>query len=202
MQRSAARGVGSPIALHHYDVLGEFFPEWLRRILDIPAYWLIFLTIEFPAIYPAGLIAFAAILRSKIDADTRNVVLALAALTAASLMTAWLLVSTLATNNDLGWRAVLPAVMVLTVIHRGRPGALDRGARKTRGCIGNGRAGRSPSRMACSTCATTRSGRPNSSGAAFSQQASFWARVRAHAAPDERVANNTLGVPGHDALGR
>ena len=26
----------------------------------------------------------------------------------------WLLVSTLANNNDLGWRAVLPAVMVLT----------------------------------------------------------------------------------------
>ena len=90
------------------------FPQWLRRILDIPAYWLIFLTIEFPAIYPAGLIAFAAILRSKIDASTRNAVLALAALTAASLMTAWLLVSTLASNNDLGWRAVLPAVMVLT----------------------------------------------------------------------------------------
>ena len=189
---SAARGVGSPVALHHYDVLGEFFPAWLRRILDIPAYWLIFLTIEFPAIYPAGLIALVAMLRSKIDANTRNAVLALAALTAASLMTAWLLVSTLASNNDLGWRAVLPAVMVLTAFTAAGLARWIEARAKLRRRLGN----RSrwplgiPDGML--NLRDNALGRPNNSGAAFSQQAALWARVRAHAAPDERIANNTL----------
>lgn len=192
-QSSAARDVGSPIALHHYDVLGEFFPEWLRRILDIPAYWLIFLIIEFPAIYPAGLIALFAMLRSKIDPGTRNAVLALAALTAASLTTAWLLVSTLAQNNDLGWRAVLPAVIVLTGF---TAAGLTRWVE-----------GRAKLLVAAASAALLLGipdgvlnlrdnafGRSNSAGPGFKQQAALWARVREHVAPADRVLNNTLAL--------
>jgi hypothetical protein len=190
---SAARGVGSPVVLHHYDVLGEFFPAWLRRILDIPAYWLIFLTIEFPAIYPAGFVALAAILRSKTDADTRDAMLALTALAAAGLMTAWLLVSTLALNNDLGWRAVLPAVMALTIFT----------------AAGLARWIATPAMTAVVLAAgalllgvpdgvlnlrDNAFGRSSRSGPAFSQHAELWARVRAHAAPADRVLNNTLAL--------
>ena len=127
---SAARGVGSPVALHHYDVLGEFFPAWLRRILDIPAYWLIFLTIEFPAIYPAGLIALAAILRSKIDANTRNVVLALAALTAASLIDGVVARQHARLEQRSRMARGVAGGHGADRIHRRRPGALDRGRAK------------------------------------------------------------------------
>ncbi len=47
----AARGGGSPIVFHHFEVLGEMFPATLRRVLDVPAYWLILLPIEFPATF-------------------------------------------------------------------------------------------------------------------------------------------------------
>lgn len=186
-QASAARDVGSPVVLHHYDVLGEAFPEWLRRILDFPAYWLIFLPIELPAIYPAGVIALVAALRSKPDATMR----ALAAMTATSLVAAWLLISTLALNNDLGWRAVLPAVMALTAF-------------TAAGLV------RWVSARAMPAVATTSialflglpdgvlnlrdnaTGRSNHSGLEFNHQPELWKRVRALTAPDERVGNNPL----------
>lgn len=191
-ESSVARGVGSPIALHHYDVLGESVPEPLRRILDVPAYWLIFLVLEFPAIYPAGLIALVALLRSKtIDAGRRTAVRTLAALTMASLVTAWLLVSTLGENNDLGWRAVLPAVMVLTAFTAhglarwiGRRAKLAAAVALAALVLGL------PDGLL--NLRDNALGRSNNSGAAFSQQSSFWTRVREHAAPDERIANNTL----------
>jgi hypothetical protein len=190
---SSARGVGLlPIALHHYDVLGEFFTEPLRRVLDWPAYWLIFLVIEFPAIYPAGLIVLIAMLQSKItDAGRQAMVLALAALTMASLMTAWLLVSTLGENNDLGWRAVLPAIMILTAL--------------TACGLAHWVAARAMLAAALALAALTLGlpdgvlnlrdnvlGRPNRSGIAFSQQSSLWASVREHAAPADRIGNNPL----------
>ena len=50
----AARGDSSPVIIHHVEVLGEMFPPSLRRVLDVPAYWLIELPIEFPASYVAG----------------------------------------------------------------------------------------------------------------------------------------------------
>jgi hypothetical protein len=190
---SAARGIGPPVALHHYDVLGEFFPAWLRRILDIPAYWLIFLTVEFPAIYPTGLFALAAILRSKIDADTRNVVLVLAALAAAGLMTAWLMVSTLALNNDLGWRAVLPAVMVLTAF---AAAGLARWI-ATRAMMAAALASAALLLGIPDGLLNLRDnafGRSNSADPTFSQHAELWARVRAHANPADRVLNNTLSL--------
>jgi hypothetical protein len=60
------RGDGSPIIASHYSVFGEPFPYWLRRLMDIPCYWLIILPIELPAVYFAGLAALALALRSAL----------------------------------------------------------------------------------------------------------------------------------------
>ena len=45
------RGGGSPVALQTYEVMGESFPPMLRQFLDMPAFWVILLVIELPAIY-------------------------------------------------------------------------------------------------------------------------------------------------------
>ena len=57
-----ARGGGSPIVVSHYRVFGELLPHTLRRILDIPGYWLLILPAELPAAYVAGVIALVTIL--------------------------------------------------------------------------------------------------------------------------------------------
>jgi len=99
-----------------HDVLGEYFSAELRRIVDLPGFWLIFLPVELPAIYIPGVIALGTCLAAcDLDLDRKRAVGAFAALAAASLAISWLLVSTLGDNNDLGWRAVLVGAMVLTV---------------------------------------------------------------------------------------
>src|SRR5260370_21581191 len=52
---AAARGGGPPIVIAPVAVLGVAFPESLRRVLDVPAYWLVYLPVEFAPFYPAGL---------------------------------------------------------------------------------------------------------------------------------------------------
>ena len=52
-----ARGAGAPIIISHYAVFGEFLPHALRRVLDVPGYWLIILPAELPAVFFAGVIA-------------------------------------------------------------------------------------------------------------------------------------------------
>jgi hypothetical protein len=179
-----------------YPVLGDFFPERLRRILDVPAYWLVLLVVEFPAIYLAGTLALAAFLAAPgVDRERRHDALALGLLAATGLAISWLLVSTLGGNNDLGWRAVLPAVLVLTVfsavglsqwiaarawiaavaavgaICLGLPAAVE----IVRGNI---------------------AGHDQPDAKAFAQTPDMWAAVRRHAAPDERVGNNPLSLRG------
>src|SRR5262249_56996868 len=66
------REAGSPIALSPYEVLGDVFPASLRRALDLPAFWLIFLVVELPAIYLTGAVALALlIVRGGGDRATR-----------------------------------------------------------------------------------------------------------------------------------
>ena len=85
------RSTGSPIAVMPHDVFGEVIPDWLRRLLDPPGFWLVFLPIELAAIYIPGVIALMAFLACRgLDPDRRRAVLALAALTAASLTISWL----------------------------------------------------------------------------------------------------------------
>ena len=62
----AARGGGAPIVISHYAVFGEYLPHALRRMLDIPGYWLIILPAELPAVFFAGVIALSLTLRSAV----------------------------------------------------------------------------------------------------------------------------------------
>jgi len=112
----AARGGGRPIAISPYRVFSNQFPDWLRRLLDVPGYWLIILPVELPATFIAGLIAFAAALRGVLPGSERLVIKVLACLAAAALAVSWLLASKLGTNNDLGLRAILVAEVILIVM--------------------------------------------------------------------------------------
>jgi hypothetical protein len=116
LQEQGARGGNLPIVIHPAPVLGVLFPPLLRRILDIPAYWLILLPIEFPLVFVPGLIGLRHIARAN-TGDQRQalIVQAFTGLCLGSLCCGWLLLSTIGDNNDLGWRAVLPGLFILTI---------------------------------------------------------------------------------------
>jgi hypothetical protein len=189
---TAARGGGSPISMMAYDVLGEYFSAGLRRIVDPPAFWVIFLPLELPAIYVPGVFALGTLMASRdLDPDRRCGVLAFAALTAASLTISWLLASTLGDNNDLGWRAVLPGVMTLTIF----------------AAVGLARwiAARAYVAVGAAIAAILVgvpggvelihgdvAGRTEAGGRLFARTPEMWAAVRRHAGADERIANNPL----------
>src|SRR4029453_12795448 len=98
------RGVGWPIEVTPAAVLGPAVPGSVRRLLDLPGYWLIYLPGEFAPFYPAGLIAMYALFRAgRGTPEARTLVAVLALVTAASLGTGWLLKSVVGGNNELGW---------------------------------------------------------------------------------------------------
>ncbi len=189
---TALRGGGSPIAFRSYYVLGSAFPDGIRRVLDLPAYWLVFLVIEFPAIYPAGVTAMVGFLRERGQAADRMLIgTALAALVAVSFVATWLLASTIGDNNDLGWRAVLPGVMILTAF---AAAGLSR-------WISFG----TPV-MAAAVAASLAAGlfesvqiingnlvfAPAPTARTFATTPEMWAAVRRHAFASDRIANNPL----------
>jgi hypothetical protein len=177
-----ARQGGSPIALHPYEVLGGWAPAGLRRLMDLPAYWLVLLPVELLAIYPVGMVALILHLRK-----TRSpAMLGFAVLTIVSLTTAWLLISTIG-NNDLGWRAILPAVLVLTAL--------------AAACVARwfGQKAWIPLGVAvvlALLCGLDRQifqnlhGRSTGAAPDFAQSPAMWAAVRQYAGPNDRVANN------------
>jgi hypothetical protein len=174
-----------------HEVFGEAAPAWLR-VLDPPGFWLVFLPIELAAIYIPGIMALMAFLAGRnLDPDRRRTVLALAALAAAGLMISWLLASTLADNNDLGWRAVLPVAMALTVFSAA---GLSRwiatrawtAIAVTAGAILVGLPG------AAELIRSDMTGRREAGAKLFAQTPEMWAAVRRHAGPEERIANNPL----------
>ena len=164
----------------------------LRWVLDFPAYWLVLLIVEFPATYVAGSIALAAFLVSrKLDAERRRAAAALAVLTVTGLMISWLLVSTLAENNDLGLRAVLPSAMILIVFSAaGLAIWLQQRARIAAGATLCGLLLGVPD--AAQMIYGNVIGRPAQPGLAFAQTPAMWEAVRRHAGPAERVGNNPL----------
>jgi hypothetical protein len=187
----AARSTGSPVAVMPHDVFGEAAPAWLR-VLDPPGFWLVFLPIELAAIYVPGVMALVAFLAGRgLDPDRRRGVLALAALAVASLAISWLLASTLADNNDLGWRALLPAAMALTVfsaagLARWIAARAWTAVAVTAAAILVGLPG---------TAELVRSdvtGRREADAKLFAQTPDMWAAVRRHVGPRDRVANNPL----------
>ncbi|HUC70836.1 MAG TPA: hypothetical protein VMS01_06565 [Stellaceae bacterium] len=187
---NAARHAGPPVALHPFEVLGTIVPTGMRTALDLPAFWVILLVIQLPAIYFAGIWAMAGALGARGTAPAgKRLIVGLALLAGASFVVPWLVESTIA-NNDLGWRGVLPGILVLT----------------TFAAAGLARWLATAPALAIAAAAfwalgipgglqivrENAVGLPAPSAAIFSETPELWAAVRRHTAPDERVADNPL----------
>ena len=185
-----ARTAGSPIVVSPVAVLGPFLDPFVRRLLDVPAYWLVLLPVEFAAFYPAGLIGLFTLLGDRqARIEDRQVVRAVGLLTAASLVVGWLLRSVVADNNDLGWRAVLPAVLLLiafaaVAISRWPLGA----ARLCAGLAAVGALLTLPDALPLLREDFYASPTPDERLLAATPP--LWRAVRRHTAPNERVADN------------
>ena len=184
-----ARGGGAPIVVSPYRVFGESLPQTLRRVLDLPAYWLIALPIELPAVFIAGTVALILAWRGAMPRAEKLTVATFACLAGAGLVVSWLLVSTLGNNNDLGLRAIVPAEMVLIVSVAASLVSLP--PRVTMAAI-------VVIGLALSLPDTAKMihdnlvGRKSPDGKVFAQAPELWAAVRRHTAPAARVANNPL----------
>jgi len=190
---AAARGGSRPIAFYPYPVFNDWVSAKLRRILDLPGYWLVLLEIEFPAIYIPGVISLIGSLRAKLVAGEVLLMSKLFfALGLVSLLIAGYFTITFADNNDLGWRAVLPGVFILTIF---AASGLSRWLARP-----------APPRAALllllllllllslpQSIEITQDnvlGSPTASDEAFATTPAIWAAVRRHTAPAERIANN------------
>jgi hypothetical protein len=177
-----SRKGGSPIGLHPYEVIGDWAPARLRHLMDLPAYWLVLLPVELLAIYPVGIVAMILYLRKTRSPPA----LGLAVLTIVGLSTAWLLISTIG-NNDLGWRAILPAVLVLTPFAASAlAGWFERRAWAPLGLAAALALACGPDRQIVQNLY----GHPTENAGDFAQSPALWAAVRRYAGPDDRVANN------------
>jgi hypothetical protein len=186
----AARG--SAIGIHPFEVLGAMFPQTLRRILDLPAYWLILLPLEFPASFIAGAIVVVAMLGTRASIPEWTAARVLGVLAAAGLMVSWLLVSWLGENNDLALRAILPAAMILIAFAAaGTLAAPQRGLRAAIAAFALGGLMLSLPDSAMMIYGNWR-GSAAADQAVFAQTPELWTAVRRHAPPGARVANNPL----------
>jgi hypothetical protein len=188
----AARHDASPIIVQPFEVLGDMVPSALRRILDLPAYWLILLPLEFPATFIAGVLALIALARNADNGPERIAAQLLGALAAAGLVVPWLLASTVGDNNDLALRAVLLAAMVLIAsaaagLFAARGRALRIAITVTAFC---GLVLSLPESAAM--IASNVRGDPAADAAVFAQTPELWSAVRRHAGAAARVANNPL----------
>jgi hypothetical protein len=189
-----ARGDGrAPIILAPYRVFGEFLPPTLRRVLDLPGYWLVILPVELPAVFFAGLAALTVALRSDRPRPEKLAVTALACLAGAGLVVPWLLVDTLGHNNDLGLRAIIPAEMVLIASV-----AVAASAAKIRFRVITvtialiGLALSLPDMV--TTIQDNVAGEQRPGGVTLARSPDIWVAVRRYAPPAARVANNPLFV--------
>ena len=188
---TSVRQSGFPIGIEPYEVLGPLFPASVRRFLDVPAFWVVLLVIEFPALVIAGTIALARSVRAEPDQQLRAMAAIFSALTLASLVVTWLVTSRLGEHNDLGWRAVLPAIFVLMVFAAvGLARWIAQRAYVAAGAALLGLLLALPDGI--KLIAANAMGRSAPSAHAFAQAPELWAAVRAHTAPGERVANNPL----------
>lgn len=191
-QMTALRGDGAPIKLEPTEVFGEAIADRFGAWINVPAFWLIYLPVEFPAFYPAGLVALYVMLKDRaLAADRRVLAIAFALTLAASLLASWLLVSTLGDNNDLGWRAVLPGLMLLIVFAATglsrlvfRPLAAVPVVALLLVLLG--------APEAVQLARNNIAGTPDASAKAFAASPSLWQAVRRVTAADERIANNPL----------
>jgi hypothetical protein len=189
---TAMRSGGSPIALRPYDVLGGGIPADWRAVLNLPAFWLVLMVVEFPATYITGAVMLWRFARaSDVDADRRDAAILFGLLAIAGLAVSWLLVSTIGFNNDLGWRAVLPPAVVLGIFAAAglsRWLAVRAWAPAVAAIVALLLG--LPGGIALIRDDVT--GELSASGEAFADTPALWEAVRLHAAPDERVGNDPL----------
>ena len=184
LHSAGERGAGFPITLMPFPVLGPAIPANLRVLLDPLAYWLILLPIQFPLIWPIGAIAT---FRLRLTTDTLVAPLAGAAL--ASFTVGAFFMSTVGENNDLGWRAIIPGILIFTAISACYlTKVLRRGEIVPAGAM-----------VACLILSIPEGaalvkvnmvGHLSSDAAAFQQAPALWDAIRAKTSPDERVASN------------
>jgi hypothetical protein len=189
---TAARGGGPTLAVEPIGVFEDFVSEDFTAIIDLPGYWLLLLPIEFPAIYLTGLVALVQLVRLGIlDALRKATALAFASLIVVSLVMAWLMASTIGENDDLGWRAILPGAVGLTIFS----------------AVGLSRWLASRLRLAAAAGFAAvllglpdgawltyqyAVGLPRPTRAAFAETPAMWEAVRRHSTPQDRIANNPL----------
>lgn len=185
----AARHDPAPVVMRPFGVLGPMFPQPLRRLLDLPAYWLIELPVEFPAVFLPGALSFFMLLRRARPRPQQIAVVALVAVAGAGLVASWLLASTLGDVNDLAFRAVLPALMALiaatAVALAGADGRALIGATALAGLLlglPNG----------IDLVRSYVVGRRVAEAGLFARTPQLWRAVRRQASPSARVANNPL----------
>jgi len=188
----ALRQGGTPIVFEPYEVLGSAIPQSLRRVLDVPAFWLALLPIEFPAVYILGTLGFSWLLRSAgFEPSKKLSLVILAQLAATGLVIACLFASKVADNNDLGWRSALTAFVVLIVF---AAAAVPNWFAQPRRALG----GFAIVLLLAGIPATLGniSGdlapRPTASARIFAETPALWAAVRRHTQGEERIANNPL----------
>ena len=189
LHASVARADGAPISLLPYEVLGDAFPKAVRVLLDLPAYWTLFLFVEFAAFYPIGFFFAVRLSKEKLPPEMRTAIISFGMLAAVSLGVSSVLISTMAANNDLAWRSVLPGIFVLIAFTAAGFGRYLRVMRL---------------RYAVVAIAVVALGllsgvrdlrsyfdvRPQASAKRFLDSVQLWAAVRKHSAVGERVVNN------------
>jgi hypothetical protein len=189
----SARDSGFPIGFSVAEVLGDSVPDGYRRLLDIPAFYLLYLPVELCAIYLIGMPMLALLYRHS-GTGARADLLRLCCCTIASgLLITDLLHSTLARNNDLAWRGALPAIMLLIAVAAAGLGASWHKLRPL-------------SRLAAIVLIVLGAIQGGyfvhynidipfgPAGREFRASIAMWRAVRQTAAPSERIINNPLFV--------
>lgn len=199
---AAARGGGTPLQLTPLPVLGPVWPYAARTMLDPLAYWLVLLPVEFPGILFAGVAGLALVFAGRMGGrSARQIAPPLAALAVVALAVSATLQSTAGENNDLGWRAVLPAALVLAAfagamlseaLSMALPWAMQTlRARKGRSLLAAGLALIAvglPDTLALTHRNIT--GEPSTDGLGFAGDLALWRAVRREIAPEVRIASN------------
>jgi hypothetical protein len=179
LQAARARG-GSGLALRPYAVFGGG-----SHVLDVPGFWFFLLPFAWPAAVPLGVAGAWRRIRAGSDA---GLLPCLGLFGLMCLCVAWLLRSTI-DNNDLGWRAGLPALLVLTGLAAvwldhlaARKAWLALGV-----CCGIAALGVPDSVRMVGEYA---SGQLPGDAVAFARSEALWQAVRRNTRPTDRIANN------------
>jgi len=146
-----------------------------------------------PAVFVAGVIAIVTLLHGRILSQSQKLAVScLSCLAGAGLIVSWLLKSTLADNNDLGLRAIIPAIVVLIACTSAAVAMSE--LRRLRLIIALialiGLAFSLPDAVMIVRNNVAGTQRPG--GKEFAQSPELWAAVRRYAPPQVRVANNPL----------